>query len=457
MRLTVAEIAAATGGQILRGDPGTAVTGISTDTRSLRVGDAFFALVGERDGHAFVSDAAGQGASALIVAGNAKSGTGEAAVIKVADTLLALGDLAAKYRRRFDVRIAGVTGSVGKTTTKEMLAAILNGSGTVLKNAGNFNNEIGLPLTIFELEPKHRYAVLEMAMRGPGEIDRLAEIAGPEVGIITNIGISHIERLGSVENIARAKGELLRRLPESGAAVLDAECEWFGFLSKMAPCRVVTFGFSEKAEVRASNLTMDDAGCPSFDISADGQKARVRLSAPGEHNARNALAAVAASLRFDVPITRAADALRSCELPEMRMNVSNTADGITVVDDTYNASPASMAAALRLMRTLRGNRKVAVLGDMLELGDQSESAHREVGELAVEYGAELLVTVGERAKLIAEGARSAGLGADQVKSFAQSDEVVESLKPMLTRGDVVLLKGSRAMKMERIVEGLLGK
>ena len=458
MNLTIADIAAATGGSIIKGEPTREITGVSTDTRSLRVGDSFFALVGERhDGHSFVPDAVGRGAGALIVSRSVTGRTGTAAVVKVPDTLRALGDLAAACRRKFDVGVVAVTGSVGKTTTKEMTAAVLGAKGETLKNAGNFNNEIGLPLTVLDLTAEHRFAVLEMAMRGPGEIDRLAEIAQPDVGVITNIGISHIERLGSVEAIARAKGELLGRLRTSGTAVLDADGEWWDFLRGLAPCRVVGFGFSERAQVRGSDLTLDEVGCPTFKVTAEGisEPVRFRLAAPGEHNAANALAAIAAGLCLGVRPEQAAESLRACALPEMRMNVSISRAGVTVIDDTYNASPASMAAALRLMRTLRGNRKIAVLGDMLELGDQTSTAHFEVGELAVQSGAQLLLAVGERAAGMAEGARSAGLADQAIAGLRQSDQVAEMLKPMLRPGDVVLVKGSRAMKMEVVVEGLL--
>ena len=460
MKLTADEIASAVGGEIIKGDAAKEITGVATDTRTLRVGDAFFALTGEeRDGYAFLDDAVGRGATALVVSQKPKGATGDAIVIVVADTLRALGDLAARHRRKSEVWIAAVTGSVGKTTTKEMTAAVLGAKGLTLKNAGNFNNEIGLPLTIFEITPEHKYAVLEMAMRGPGEIDRLAEIAQPEVGLITNIGISHIERLGSIEAIARAKGELMGRLPKSGSAVLDADSEWWDFLGRLAPCPIIGFGFSERAHVRGGDLTLDEKGCPTFTVTVKGRPhpTRMRLAAPGEHNAKNALAAVAVGLHFGIEPEEAAETLRSCTLPEMRMNVTTTAAGVTVIDDTYNASPASMAAALRLMGTLRGKRKIAVLGDMLELGDQTAAAHREVGELAVESGAKLLVTVGERAVDIASGAKSAGLSEDAVTSLGDSGEVAEAVKRLLLPGDVVLVKGSRAMKMELVVEGLLSE
>ncbi len=458
MRLKITEIASAIGGEIVRGDISVEVTGISTDTRQLHVGDLFVALIGENnDGHLYLEDAAGQGASGIIVSRDVKGALGNIPVIKVKDTLYALGELAKWYLRQADVRVAAVTGSVGKTTTKEMAACVLEAKAPTLKNAGNYNNEIGLPLTIFELKPEHRFAVLEMAMRGPGEIDRLAEIAEPEAGIITNIGISHIERLGSIEAIANAKGELFARLPESGIALMEAGNEWWDFLSKKAKCRVMGFGFSEKAEVRGSDLETDDRGCPIFNVWHEGKSARVRLSAPGEHNAINALAAIALGLAFGVSLNDSAERLRNCSLPEMRMKVSTTANGITVVDDTYNASPASMAAALRLMRTLRGDRKVAILGDMLELGKESESAHREIGELAVESGASLLICVGERAAGFAEGARYAGLPEKSIYKFESSEEATKVLRPLLQSGDVVLIKGSRMMKMELIVEALLAE
>jgi len=460
VNLTVVEIAAATGGKIIKGTEDRVLTGIAMDTRTIRVGGVFFALIGEsRDGHSFLTDAVGRGAAALVVSKIPKAATGDAAVVLVGDTLRALGDLAAAHRRKFNISVAAITGSVGKTTTKEMTAAVLGTRGITIKNLGNFNNEIGLPLTIFEITPEHKYAVLEMAMRGPGEIDRLAEIAQPEVGVITNIGISHMERLGSIEAIARAKGELLGRLPRSGAAALDADSEWWDFLSRLAPCPIIGFGFSGRADVRGGDLILDEKGCPTFNVMIEGRLKPVpaRLAAPGEHNAKNALAAIAAGLHFGVSPDEAAEALRYCSLPEMRMNVTTTSGGITVIDDTYNASPASMTAALRLMNSLRGRRKIAVLGDMLELGEQSAAAHKEVGELAVQLGAKILIAVGERAVGITEGAKSAGMAADAIISLGTSEDVAEALRPRLESGDVVLVKGSRAIKMELAVEGLLAE
>jgi len=446
----LSDVIAAMGGELAQGGAEADVTGVSTDSRTLRPGDLFFALAGENaDGHEFAAAALASGASAAVVSRPVEA---SGAVIRVPDTLVALGDLAAWHRRRFDVRVVAVTGSVGKTTTKEMIAAVLAPRFKVLKNAGNFNNEIGVPLTLFQLEPDHQILVQEMAMRLPGEIADLAEIVRPDIGVITNVGLSHIERLGSPDAIAAAKAELIEALPPDGISILNADDPYFDYLSGKSAGGVVSFGIAS-GDVRAKDVGIDSEGWPCFTVVVGQATFPVALPIVGEHNVPNALAAAAVGLCFGLPASDIAEALEGFSPPEKRANVFFARGGWKVFDDTYNASPASMASALRTLAAMNGARKIAVLGDMLELGDHARPAHLEIGKLAAESGLSVLVTVGELARGIAAGARSAGFKGD-TQQFAASDEAAAALKDGVRPGDVVLVKGSRAMKMENIVEVL---
>ncbi|MEN6370880.1 MAG: UDP-N-acetylmuramoyl-tripeptide--D-alanyl-D-alanine ligase [Armatimonadota bacterium] len=450
MIYTIREAIAALGGELVKGKTDTKVTGVSTDTRTIKPGDLFFALISENsDGHRFAAAAVEKGASGVVVSQDVDA---EGTVIRVPDTLVALGDLAAWYRRQFNVRAVGITGSVGKTSTKEMIAAVLGRRFNVLKNAGNFNNEIGAPLTIFQLQPEHDILVQEMAMRLPGEITELAEIVRPDIGVITNIGISHIERLGSRDAIAAAKSELLEALPMEGIAVLNADDPYFEFLSGKVPCNVTSYGV-KAGDVRAENVKMDADGRPRFTVVVGEASFDVALPVIGEHNVLNALAAVAVGLCFGVSKEEIAAGLESLSSTEKRANVIECSGGYKVIDDSYNASPASMTGALKTLAVMDGARKIAVLGDMKELGDHAEAAHTEVGKVAAESGLSMLVTVGELAKNISSGAKSAGFTGD-ILEFYTSDEAAAGLKGVIKAGDVVLVKASRSMETEKIVEAL---
>jgi UDP-N-acetylmuramoyl-tripeptide--D-alanyl-D-alanine ligase len=455
--LSVQEVVQAVEGKLLRGDPDAQLTGVSTDTRSLMPGDLFFALVGENaDGHAYVPRAVESGAAGVIVV-NADSVPADAdvAVIQVDDPLWSLGDLAKYYRSKFDVRIIGVTGSVGKTTTKEMLAAILERKWKVLKNPVNFNNEIGVPLTLLQLDRSHEVCVIEMAMRGLGEIRRLAVIAQPSVGIITNVGISHIERLGSQGAIADAKAELLAELPPDGLAVLNAEDGYFPVMSERFSGRLISFGSCADADMRADKMKSLKNGHYGFTLTCQDGSVDITMPVLGYHNAYNALAAAAAAHGVGIDLNTIHDALESFAAPAMRMELVKSKAGYAVLNDAYNASPASVVAALRTMNALQGyKRKIAVLGDMLELGDYTTKAHWDLGNVVKGSDIELLVTVGELAREIANGAKASGFPAEAIQSYPDSIEAGHKLKGEVTRGDVVLIKGSRAVKMEEIVRAL---
>jgi UDP-N-acetylmuramoyl-tripeptide--D-alanyl-D-alanine ligase len=448
------EIVAACRGELISGDPEGKITGVSTDTRTLKPGDLFVALTGESsDGHKFLADALTRGASGVVVSRKVES---KHLTIRVDDALVALGELAAYYRSKFSPTVVGVTGSVGKTTTKEMIAAVVAARGPVLKNAGNFNNEIGLPLTLFELAPKHKTAVVEMAMRGPGQIAYLARIARPSIGVITNIHVTHIELLGSLDAIADAKGELLDFLPSDGAAILNADDAYFDYLSRRSNARVISFGEGPKAEVRAVSAGLDSKGCCSFEVITPTGSFDVRVPVPGEHNIKDALAAIAVGEVLGIEHKHMREALANFTAPEKRSNVIPTRRGFVIIDDTYNASPASVLSALKTLSMMEGGRRIAVLGDMLELGEHAVNAHMEIGRAVRENGVDMLVVVGQLAKLISRAAIDAGLPVDAVSEYDDSWQAASEVPGKLRERDVVLVKGSRSMKMERVVEGLLG-
>lgn len=460
-KLTLGEVAEAANGTLINGSPDTEVTGVSTDTRSLRSGDLFFALKGEHsDGHAYIGRALESGAGGLIVSDESALPDGlDKPVVRVQDVLWSLGDLAAYYRSKFDVRVIGITGSVGKTTTKEMLSAILERRWKVLKNEMNYNNEIGVPLTLFQLDSGHEAVVLEMAMRGLGEIRRLAEIARPQVGVITNVGISHIERLGSQGAIADAKSELLQELPPDGLAVLNAEDGYYPVMRDRFDGRVISFGSCKGADVVGARISQSKDGRCQCVIMKDGSGA-IEVSMPviGYYNVYNALAAAAAALGMGFDLYAIKDGLENFTQPAMRMELTKSRQGFTVLNDAYNASPASVFAALKTLQALAGyDRKIVVLGDMLELGDYGPKAHKDIGSAVANSGVSKLVAVGQLAVGIVEGARNAGFPEADMDWYPDSTSAASAVRSLVKDGDAVLVKGSRAIKMEEIVRVLLSE
>lgn len=460
-KLTLAEVAQAVNGTLIKGNPDAEITGVSTDTRSLQAGDLFFALKGEHsDGHAFIGKALDAGAGGLVVSDESAVPDGvDTPVVGVEDVLWSFGDLAAYYRSKFPVRVVGITGSVGKTTTKEMLSAILERKWKVLKNAMNYNNEIGVPLTLFQLDSTHELVVLEMAMRGLGEIRRLAEVAKPEIGVITNVGISHIERLGSQGAIADAKAELLEELPPEGLAVLNAEDGYFTVLRERFGGRVISFGSCKDADVVGSRIRQSrDGRCECVIMQEGVGEVNVSMPVIGYYNVYNALAAAAAAVGMGIDLATIKDGLENFTQPSMRMELVKSRQGFTVLNDSYNASPASVFAALKTLQGLVGyKRKIAVLGDMLELGDYAPKAHKDIGAALPTSGVSKLVAVGELSASIVEGARGAGLAEQDVHWYPDSVSAAAALKSQVRDGDAVLVKGSRAIKMEEIVRVLLSE
>ncbi|HEY8426286.1 MAG TPA: UDP-N-acetylmuramoyl-tripeptide--D-alanyl-D-alanine ligase [Limnochordales bacterium] len=464
-RLTAGAVAEACGATVQAGSAETVVERVCTDSRQVQPGDLFVALRGPRfDGHEFVADALARGARAVMVergrAGEVNTQAG--AVLVVDDSLAALQRLAAWYRRRLrDAAVVAVTGSVGKTTTKEMVAAALSGLGAVVKAPASFNNEVGVPLVILAADPGTRALVLEIGMRGPGQIRHLAGVAAPTVGIVTNVGESHVGMLGSVEAIARAKAELVESLQPGAVAVLNGDDERVRAMARLAPdgVRVLTFGRGADCDVRLLAVEGGGLGGTRLELGYGGQRVACRLAVPGRHMAINAAAAVAAALACGVELEAAARGLDGFSGAAMRMEVIRTADDIVLLNDAYNASPTSMRAALETLARVAAEerrRAVAILGDMLELGALAEQAHRGIGREAAERGVELLVAVGEMAAEMASGAREAGAGAEMAIVTARDAEHAAAVAcRQVQPGDAVLVKASRAMGLDRVVRELV--
>ncbi|WP_027366042.1 UDP-N-acetylmuramoyl-tripeptide--D-alanyl-D-alanine ligase [Desulfotruncus alcoholivorax] len=453
--MTVGQIYRAIGGRLLQGDESITLSRVCTDTRQIQKGDLFFALLGEKfDAHDFIDQAINGGAGALVISRKVTVPEG-VPVIQVRDTLVGLQELAAYNRRQFNVPVVGITGSSGKTTTKDMVAAILGTRYKVLKTKGNFNNEIGLPLTLLDFSDQHDVAVVEMAMRGPGEIDSLCRLARPTCAIINNIGVAHLERLGSEANIARAKGEILDHISPTGFALLPGDSEPAREQASRCYGKVLYFGFDQNFDIYAEDIH-PEAGGNRFTAVMGNNRCNIFLPLPGLHNVMNALAAVGTGLLLGLTPGEIEKGLAGVALSGMRTEIINQA-GYTIVNDAYNANPDSAVAALQALEELAGDRrKVAVLGDMLELGTGAVAGHLRVGAAAVRHGVKLLVTVGELAEQIAEGALQAGKNtAMQIFSCAEKPEALKVLRRELRSGDMVLVKGSRGMRMEEIVKDLL--
>ena len=455
---TISDIAEATGGRIIGSDEGE-VSGISTDSRSVCAGELFVPLRGASfDGHDYLDSVADQGIQTVLASESwlaSHSLPDSLTCIAVNATLHALGDLATSYRQRYEIPLAGITGSNGKTTCKEMLATILDQIGPGLKTAGNLNNLIGLPQMLFRLRPEHGWAVLEMGMSESGEIDRLAEIASPQIGVLLNAFPAHLESMGSIENVALAKGELLLRLPAGGCAVLNADDPLIVDQPSPEEVRRITFGLNN-AEISASAIESRGIRGQSFILHIGDESIVVSLAAFGRHNIYNALAAAAAAHALGIPTGIIGNGLELFRPYDKRFNLEKTG-GIMLIDDSYNANPASMGAALATLAELKGNKAAFVaLGDMLELGGNEAELHRMVGVQAAQV-ADRLYLHGPLTAYVAEGAISAGMPAEAVIWGLSHEEIAADIISCSTEGDFVLLKGSRGMKMENIAEGIRAK
>ena len=434
------------------------IKGVSIDSRNIREGELFVALRGDRfDGHDFVPEAMKKGAWGALVDRTALESRYESLgafknILPVEDTLYSLQEMSYMHRKKHAIPVVGITGSNGKTTTKEMVAGILKQKGPVLKNEGNLNNHIGVPLTLLKLDAGHRAAAVEMGMSAVGEIDLLARLVSPDVGVITNIGPAHLEFLGTLDNVAAAKGEMLSHLKADGTAVLNADDRYYDTLRKKWTGKVLSFAVDAKADVRAGDI-QQGKDHTDFTLTAAGATAEVRLRALGKHNIYNALAAAAAATAVGMPIEAVKYGLEDFAPVAARSEI-RTIQGRTVLADYYNANPGSVKAALETLVTLRpGAAAVAVLGDMLELGEAGAEEHRQVGRTAARLGVHVIIAVGALARHVLEGASGAGMGQAALFAAASHAEAAELLREHTKNGDAVLIKGSRGMKMEKILEG----
>jgi UDP-N-acetylmuramoyl-tripeptide--D-alanyl-D-alanine ligase len=444
-------------GRLVQGDLSSPALGVSTDSRTIQPGNLFVALSGPHfDGRTFLSQAFERGAGGAVVSGPSSwdSTPARKIIIEVQDTLRALGDLAQLWRKRFSVPVIGLTGSNGKTTTKEMLAGILEPSGPALKNEGNLNNLIGLPLTLLGLGPEHRMAVLEMGMNRSGEIRRLSAIAGPTVGLITNIGPAHLEGLGSLEAIARAKGELFEALTREDWAVVNQDDPRILELSTACQSQKITYGLDPRAEVRADGIQPTASGI-GFSLCFQGLRREIRLPLPGQHNVSNALAAAAAALVLGLPIDRIQGGLEGFSPPAHRLQIRPGRRGAHLLDDSYNANPASVQAALATFQSLRQDRRGGlVLGDMLELGGSSQTAHREIGIRIGGLGVDYLVTIGQYTPALMAEALKGDQPPAKAVHCSSPTVLMEQLDRLIQAGDWVLIKGSHGMALETIALAL---
>jgi len=427
---------------------------ISIDSRKITEGCLFIPIKGERfDGHAFLYDSLAQGAAAALSAEEAKD-VQDKTIILVEDTGKAIKELAAWYRSQFDIPIVAVTGSVGKTSTKDMISSILGQKFSVLKTQGNFNNEIGLPLTVFNLEDTHQAAILEMGMSDFGEISRLSRIAKPNVAVITNIGVSHIGNLGSRENILKEKLEILEGISNKGTLLINNDDDMLSTIKDIKNVKIVTFGINSDCDLKAVDIRNKGEKGVSFSIIIKGTSYGVDIPVPGIHNVYNALAGIGVGLELGLSVQQIINGITKFTPGKMRMNIIDT--GLyKVINDAYNASPQSMEAALKVLSDIGGTkRKIAVLGDMLELGDYSSKGHRDVGRICAE-NADILIACGTSSEDTAKGALEAGMEENKVYYFATTPEAISYIKNILKTGDTILIKGSRGMKMEEIAEQIL--
>jgi UDP-N-acetylmuramoyl-tripeptide--D-alanyl-D-alanine ligase len=444
------DLASLTGGRLLaRSD--RPIRGAAVDSRVLRPGELFVALPGERtDGHEFIPQAVARGASAVLVTRPVPdpSALGDLTVVRVVDALAALGAIATGWRRRFRLLVVGVTGSIAKTSTKEAIAAVLACRFTTLRSEGNQNYEIGLPLTVLRLGPEHEAAVLEMGMYVGGEIAELARIAAPSVGVVTAVQPVHLARIGSLQAIEAAKGELLEALPPDGRAILNADDPIVRRMGGRSVARATTYGFDRDADIGAEAVESAGLSGMRFVLRTDAGRRPVSVPTLGRLSVHNALAGAAVGRVAGLSLDEIAAGLEGGWSAPHRVQVVR-AGPVTMIDDTYNASPRSVVAALDLLAGLPG-RRGAVLGEMLELGDVSSEGHRVVGEAAART-VDWLLVVGQAAAGIAEGALAAGMDPGRVWLVPELDAAIEFLPPRLHDGDVVLVKASRGIGLERLV------
>jgi UDP-N-acetylmuramoyl-tripeptide--D-alanyl-D-alanine ligase len=453
LNFSLAQLAHCVRGE-LRGKD-VAVKRISTDTRTLQPGDLFVALSGENfNGNTFVSQAKLNGAIAAIVSEDISEDISkDLPIILVKDTTQALGQIAAMHREHFSLPMIGITGSMGKTTTRALLANILNSVAPTLASRGSFNNAVGVPLTLLQLTPQHRYAVLEMGMNHLGEIAYLTQLVRPSIAVITNIGPVHLEFLGSEANVARAKAEIFQGLAEDGISVLPRDDKFYEDLAEQAcssahSSTILTFGTHPEATVRATQISLDAQACPRFQLHTPAGSVSIQLPLMGEHNVMNALAAAAAAIAAQIPLMHIQQGLQTAQAENKRLNRINLAAQIQIIDDSYNANPASVAAAIKLLQATPATDKILVLGDMAELGTEAVQWHQQCGVLAKQAGLSGLYTCGPYSQHAAQAFGS------EAHHFDTQEALIIALSMAMKPNSVILVKGSRSSGMERVVQAL---
>ena len=452
MNLTIAEILQATQGNLIQGNPNAVITQVSTDSRTLKKGDLFVALVGEKfDGHNFLHGVCQQGAVGAVVLKPITdlSQLGSPIIIQVSDTLVALGDIANCHRRKFDLPLVAITGSNGKTTTKDITSTVLAQRFSVFKSEKSYNNQIGIPTRLMQLNERDEIAVLEVGTSWPGEIERLSQITAPTLGVITNIGPAHLELLGSIEGVAEEKGALLAHVEH---AILNADDPMTPTLAGRVCGQITTFGWQTDANISADEIEIDSFGKPTFTLKIDGNEVeRVHLPCLGKHNVYNALAAAAVGLWAGLTPTETCTGLEHFQPADMRMQPIVHND-LCIINDAYNSNPESLKSALIFLSDIETTgMRIAILGDMLELGEHSHAFHLKAGQ-AVPANIDLLITVGPHSVAIAEGA--AGI-VESVISCDTPKQAAQQLTKYAKPGDAVLIKGSRGIKLEQVLEELM--
>lgn len=462
-QLDIYNILRATGGTLLSRNV-ESFSRVSTDSRSIKEGDLFVCLKGDRfNGHDFINDVIKLGAGGILADENRwprlpGGELPEVTIFKVEDALTALGDIAAFWRQVNSFQVIAVTGSSGKTTTKDMIAGILSRNFAVTKTQGNFNNLIGLPLSLLAARPADEIVVLEMGMNRFGEIRRLAEIAHPDIGLITNVEAAHLEGVKTIEGVARAKGELFESLDHDDLAVVNLDDPHIASLASRCQARQVTFGLNSGADITAGKIRIDSGGKANFLLTVSDSSVEISLKVPGRHNMVNALAASAVAAAMDVTLDQIKAGLEEFHSGSSRMEILELDHGITVINDTYNANPGSVKAALLALKEMKGNRKgIAVLGDMLELGDQTADCHAAVGRYAAQLNTDYLLVMGEFASHTVNGAIQAGMPESSTFVAATHKEIADKLREITDGDSLILVKGSRRMRMEEVVRQLGGR
>ena len=451
--IKVSDILKATGGKLIQGNSELLINGISTDTRSIKQGEIFFALEGENyDGHKFVEQAIHNGAAGAVISSGKKAaysfhnGFKKCALLEVADTLTALGELAKFYRNSLPASFIAVTGSNGKTTTKDMAYHVLRNFKSVSRSRKSFNNFIGVPLTIFETETAHDFCIVEMGTNAPGEIKRLSEIIFPDFAILTNISNAHLEGLENIEGVASAKSEFIENMAEDGTLITNADDDWCNQIADRFNGKVISFGFNQSADIKASNVKRNDSGF----VFTVNDSLTVNLPVFGKHNIYNALAVIAMCDTVGVGIEVICDKFMDFKLPPMRME-KQICGGIVVVNDGYNSNPSSMSSALdEFSQWMTSGRKVLICGDMLELGNYAERLHKEVGAKVADANIDVLWTVGPLSRFVAEEAIANGMPRENILSCETSEEMCSFVASQLKKDDTVLIKGSRRVKLESV-------